>query len=201
MKTLCILISFLLLLSCNKNDTTTLLKRDLTIRAGQTGDSVSYSDLTPDIIVKYADVSCKNFYGEDSIDLNKDKAFDIKIIYQVVTPDLDYSCCPGGDCFPSGYQLIELKGLNEKYQIAIDSAKIIHKFNANDIISRNYNWDNSKTVYFANSLFPAWINKWNDTENKYIGIRILDKDTLYGWIRISYKDTIVVKDYAFKKIN
>ena len=34
--------------------------------------------------------------------------------------------------------------------------------------------------------------------NKFIVIRFIDKDTIYGWIRISCHDTITIKDCVIK---
>lgn len=198
MKTIYFILIIFLLLSCKKEKNTTI-KSDLTIFAGQVGDSINYFDFVPDIKVNYIDISCNNYYGIDSFVLNIDKNIDFQIIYHVVTPDLTGSCCPGGDCFPSGFQQIELKKFNSHYQIAIDSLHLIHKFNLNDKVSKNNNWDASSDIYFANVTFPKWDNNWLNSDNKYIGIRFIDTDTIYGWIRVSYQDTILLKDYAFKK--
>jgi hypothetical protein len=193
----CLLIFF----SCEE-DHKVFVKTDLTIRAGQTGDSVSYFDFIPDIRIDYTQVVCKYFHGVNSIDLNFDNNADLKITYDVEVPDLDYSCCNaenGGDCFPTGYQLIELNRINKNYQIATDSEHIIQQFIKDDKIFQNNNWDTSKNVYFAKSSFPAWINNWRNNSNKYIGIRLLNEDTIYGWIKVTYIDTIIIEEFAFKK--
>ena len=203
MKIVFLLPLFLLLFSCKKNNGNENIidkteKQDLSITAGEQNDTVKYLDFNPDIIVQIKEVSCKSYYGCDSIDFDNDSKYDFKINYSVVYPDLDYSCGCSGDCFPSGYQDIELIRLNTKYQISIDSGRIIHQFSFNDKISENNKWDTSANSYFANATFPNFMYKWSNVDNKYIGIRFIDKDTIYGWIRISCHDTITIKDCGLK---
>ncbi|HLO59269.1 MAG TPA: hypothetical protein VK179_11035 [Bacteroidales bacterium] len=194
---LCLLIFF----SCEE-DKKEFIKTDFSIFAGQKGDSVSFFDFIPNIRIDYTQTACKYFYGDNSVDLDFDNNSDLKITYDVEVPDLDFSCCNAGnigDCFPTGYQLIELTRLNKNYQIATDSDHIIKQFVKGEKIFQYNNWDTCTIVYFANSSFPAWINNWENNSNKYIGIRLLDKDTIYGWIKAAYIDTLIIEDFAFKK--
>jgi hypothetical protein len=199
MKNLIFVLGIIVFISCEKekrNDI--IMKQNLTIMAGVQSDDIKYFDFNPDIIVRYQETSCLYYYGNDSIDMDTDSKCDYKINYYMKIPDLNYTCGCNGDCFPSGYQIVEMVRKNKNYQIAIDSGKIIHQFSLNEKISSNNQWDTSATCYFAYTVFPEWTNKWLRVDNKYIGIRLLGQDTIYGWIRVSYLDTIVIKDYGIQ---
>jgi len=202
MRLFCFILCLVILSSCKKDDKAPI-KGNLTILAGQAGDSVNYFDFNPNICINYTEVYYNSYFGEKSIDINNDNNSDFKVTYRVVLPDLNNSCCNAtyGDCFPNGYNEITLERLNKSYQIATGAEHIIQQFIKDEKIDRYSNWDTCTTVYFANSTFPAMTNNWKYKTDKYIGVRLVDTDTIYGWIKLTYIDTITFEDCGFKKLN
>jgi hypothetical protein len=194
-----IILSLFLFVSCEKDNKSNVnFQKDFSINAGERNDSVLYYDIDPDFKILYKETSCLSYHGVGSLALFNNSSYDFEIDYNVVIPDLNHTCDCEGDCFPWGHQIIKLAKKNQNYQIATDSGGFIHQFSASESISKDNKWDTSLVSYFANTTFPNWRNDWIEKDNKYIGVRLIQKDTLYGWIRISYHENLIFHDFGLK---
>ncbi len=147
------------------------------------------------------ETGCLTYKGFDSIDINNDTKYDFKFETNHQVPDIANICnsCPKNmDCFPSGHKSKISYILDSSFQIACSDNYNILCFSAGDTINKNFIWkNNGAKVLIDSTYFPLPSTAegfWIYSEDKYIGIRKIGNDTIYGWIKANTRYNIQIKE-------
>jgi hypothetical protein len=187
-----ILILLPFLLSCEKNDDTTIRSSFIIV-----GDSLNcvYVNYNPDLVFSS---------NQDSFDINFDTKHDVEFsINSVYIDDCEeyLANCPPDficDCFATIYADYNID-LSHSIEIAIDNDSTIHEFIVNDTISENNEWSEiTKYPLYHREIADPY---WTGSNEVIIGLRkIQPPDTLYSWIRLGIENAgFIVKELAIQK--
>jgi hypothetical protein len=127
------------------------------------------------------------------------------------TPDIsgEFCDCPNDpdiicDCWPTGRIYKYLTIQDTSFQIACDTHIRAVCFSLNDTIEIRTNWINNGMITLIDIYnFPPPVisfGNWRSDSDKYLGIRKVQNDTTYGWIRLNLSETIEVKELYLEKL-
>ena len=202
MRTLLIIACILTFLyGCEKKDDS-VQKFDNYVIAGS-GDDSKIIEISPSFISicekEYYDNGTYHGFtcsSNDSIDLDLDDKFDFKFkqSYKTFTPN---DCNPNiiDDCETYGEEESTIQAL-DRFQIAYNSKETIApmNFSLKDTINQHEYW----TDEYRSLRFSGYgINFWTDSATiGYVGIRMIEQDTIYGWIKLNVtEDQIIIDKY------
>lgn len=199
--------------ACEKNNlnlTDNQPDSDKMVIAGSYDSTDFYILHTPSIMIIENEIACLFYSGMDSIDIDNNGNFDLKFHSSSQVPDLSGECCncPDDpdiicDCWPSGRIYKFIQTIEASYQIACDSNSRAISFGLNDTIETWQNWINNNWITLIDIYnFPPpeiIYGNWDSMDDKYLGIRKIDNDTLYGWIKINLSETIAIKEIYLEK--
>ena len=202
-----------LFFACEKNNLNPIdnqLDLDKIVIAGSNDSNGIYNLYTPTIKIIEKETGCLFYSGFDSIDVDNNGNYDLKFQSRSQVPDLIGECCDCPDdpdifcdCWPSGriYKFIQTIEVN--FQIACDSSNRAISFELNDTIEIWRNWINNNWITLIDVYnFPppeTIYGNWNSIDDRYLGVRKIDTDTLYGWIKINLSETIEIKEIYLEK--
>ena len=167
---------------------------------------IVYTDVIPDVIKRCTTVgaACSK---EDSIDLNNDGIYDLKLMVSTSSGPLQSNPPPR-----RGYvRASPLHGSS----IKTDTAGYPLAMNLNDAIDANGNWMTtpSQILIFRRSGFgtgPTVMGNWLSSSDRYLGIKLITaSQTDYCWVRLTVGVAplfdivfafIGLKDYAYNSI-
>jgi hypothetical protein len=145
---------------------------------------------------------------DDSMDLDSDGTYDISFNSHTFVPDFSDECCEYPedttilyDCWPTGSVNKYMEVLNSGFQIAVSQNNLISSLSEGDRIDGQLAWENNiaLTFIYVHIAPPDVVaaGYWQTDEDKYMGVRKIDTDTTYGWIKMSVGDTISISEVFF----
>lgn len=204
--------AFLLLsnISCNDIDKEVIEKKNeiepsvYYVVAGIHDSTGIYSNKSK--IVELNESGCLQYSGLDSIDIDNDLFYDF--IFNALYKELDVQgiCNPYinldtsiiWDYWPTGENKVMLEFKNMNFEVACDSNSQIICFNLNDTIEKEYNWENNSNKLFYHYVYSIsgdWEEfYWEVLEDRYLGIRKIGTDTVYGWLKLNIYNTVEIKE-------
>jgi len=195
-----IIICILILVSCSKESISDFNSKYLIA-----GDSISKEVFFSGVIDTLLD--CEEYFSHKvgmgyAVDINDDKVNDFSI--------LAYSS--GGLGGYSRYMHIVPQDSSDLIcTTTCDTLCYIKILYLGDTICKQKFWTNQSSFFLkVYSGFDFQLEKpfycvygdWNDVYNNYAGLmKIVENDTIYGWIRLDVYDgsKIIIKDYAYRK--
>jgi hypothetical protein len=199
-------IFFLGLFSCEKDNNPEIPASFLNYAVcGLYDTAYKYKLLIPSLSIEEKESGCLVFKGRDSLDLDDDLQFDVAFESGTFIPDLSGICCDCPDdpeiicdCWPYGREYMISYVLDSSFQIAISNNYKISCFTEGDTIDNTLSWENKSTLTFKDIQNfpppPLVTGNWIYDDNRYLGIRKIETDTIYGWIKISISPNIDIKE-------
>ena len=201
------LISFLGFISCEKDNNSEIQGSFLDFAiCGLYDSTYKYKLLIPSLSIEEEESGCLVYKGKDSLDLNDDLQFDVAFESGTFIPDLSGICCECPDdpeiicdCWPYGREYKISYILDSSFQIAISNNYKISCFSEGDTIDNDLSWENKSILTFKdiqNFPPPAMVTgNWIYEEDRYLGIRKIGTDTIYGWIKLNVGQNIEIKEF------
>jgi hypothetical protein len=176
--------------------------------AGQYDSTLTYFLVNPPVSIVENKIGCSFYSGSDSIDIDLDNQYDIVFVSNNQVPDWTGVCCDWPedstiiyDCWPSGQKSKNAYLIDSGFQLACAENYNLMCFGLNDTIKPGSQWQSKRWMYLSRSSYfpPPEIKSgfWDGNEDRYLGIRRIDQDTLYGWIKINAGETIEIKEVYF----
>ncbi len=174
-------------------------------------DTVDFYILcSPTIKVIEKMVVCFFYSGIESIDIDNDGYYDLKFHSMTDKPDINNECCDCPidttiicDCSTYGRIYKSIQTTEKKIQIACDLGNYAICFKLNDTIETWKYWISGDWIDLIDKHYfplPEVIRgNWNTMEDRYLGVRKIDNDTLYGWIKLNLSETIEIKEIYLEK--
>ncbi len=207
-KYLSMFIAMILISGCEKTDEG---HNEKLVIAGITNNSGIHVIANPPIIIEdegeeYDNGSYSGIVKSDmdSIDINQDNKYDFNFSYYFKSSfpnDCDTTILDG--CESSGEERTYIQ-IRNNYQIAFNyldeffCGVMPKSFALNDTISTYSNWSNTQSWL---TLSCDQITYWEaEPSPRYLGVRMIAEDTLYGWIKFNYHPgKIQIDEYYFEK--
>ena len=166
--------------------------------------------LNPSIKIDEYEIGCLSYSGTESLDIYKDGYPELIFNSKSLLPDISGECCDcpddpeiSCDCWPSGRVYKYIETIDTMYQIACDLDNRAISFEINDTIENCTQWITGSWITLIDIYnFPppeTIYGNWVSVDDRYLGVRKIEADTLYGWIRINLSETIEIKEMYFEK--
>ena len=137
-----------------------------------------------------------------------DNNFEVQISYREITPDLNGQCFEYSedttvieDYWPTGVCRYYISTIDSTIQIAYDSNKNILNFILGDTIDANNLWINDQFLDLLSIFYflpdSDTTGYWPLEISQYLGYRIIQTDTVYGWMRLKLGNELEIEETYF----
>lgn len=179
------------------------------------GSAIAATTTKADIV--YTDINDVTFSNNGQfydLDLNNDGTPDFKLDITKINNIISSYYYSSYSFYIVGvkYNAVALQPLNTN-EAVVSGGLYIDVLNQNTPINQAANWNANQnnlgyflsyyySNYWSNSNSATSNGPWNNTQNKYIGLKLkVSGNTYYGWVRLDVAnlyDNFTVKDYAFQ---